>query len=55
LRRKRSGSSLIARIIDQEGWSAYVKLAAPAVQKADGKFLVGGMPAMTREKAQNPA
>jgi len=54
LRRKRIGSSRIARI-DQEGWSAYVKLAAPAVQKADGKFLVGGMPAMTREKAQKPA
>lgn len=32
------------KITDQEKWAAYAKLAAPAVQKAGGRFLVRGMP-----------
>lgn len=40
------------KIIDQEAWSAYGKLARPAVQKAGGKFIVGGMPAKTWEKGE---
>jgi uncharacterized protein (DUF1330 family) len=31
----------------QEKWSAYAKLAVPAIQKAGGRFIVRGMPAKT--------
>jgi uncharacterized protein (DUF1330 family) len=41
------------RITDQDAWSAYGKLARPAVQKAGGKFIVGGVPAATWEKGVN--
>ena len=37
-------------IKDQEKWSAYAKLAVPAIQKAGGRFIVRGMPAKTYEK-----
>jgi len=37
------------KIKDQEKWAAYAKLAAPAIQKAGGKFIVRGMPAKTHE------
>ena len=40
-------------IKDQEKWSAYAKLAAPAFQKAGGRFIVRGMPAKTYEKGMN--
>jgi uncharacterized protein (DUF1330 family) len=40
------------RIVDQEAWAAYAKLARPAVQKAGGTFIVGGMPAATWEKGE---
>ena len=40
-------------IKDQEKWSAYAKLAAPAIQKAGGRFIVRGMPAKTYEKGMN--
>jgi uncharacterized protein (DUF1330 family) len=40
-------------INDQEKWSAYAKLAAPAMQKAGGRFLVRGMPSKTYEKGMN--
>jgi len=33
------------KITNQEKWAAYAKLAAPAIQKAGGKFIVRGMPA----------
>ena len=32
------------KINDQEKWAAYAKLAAPAIQKAGGRFIVRGMP-----------
>jgi uncharacterized protein (DUF1330 family) len=37
-------------IKDQEKWSAYAKLAVPAIQKAGGRFIARGMPARTYEK-----
>ena len=37
-------------IKDQEKWAAYAKLAAPAIQKHGGKFIVRGMPTTTYEK-----
>jgi uncharacterized protein (DUF1330 family) len=40
-------------IKDPEKWSAYAKLAGPAIQKAGGRFLVRGMPAKTYEKGMN--
>jgi uncharacterized protein (DUF1330 family) len=40
-------------IKDQEKWSAYAKLAVPAIQKAGGRFIVRGMPAKTYEKGMN--
>lgn len=40
-------------IKDQEKWSAYAKLAAPAIQKAGGRFIARGMPAKTYEKGMN--
>ena len=40
-------------IKDPEKWSAYAKLAVPAIQKAGGRFIVRGMPAKTYEKGVN--
>jgi uncharacterized protein (DUF1330 family) len=40
-------------IKDQEKWSAYAKLAVPAIQKAGGRFIARGMPAKTYEKGMN--
>jgi uncharacterized protein (DUF1330 family) len=40
-------------IKDQQKWSAYAKLAVPAMQKAGGRFIVRGMPAKTYEKGMN--
>jgi uncharacterized protein (DUF1330 family) len=40
-------------ITDQEKWSAYAKLAVPAIQKMGGRFIVRGMPARTYEKGMN--
>jgi len=40
-------------IKDQEKWSAYAKLAGPAIQKAGGRFIVRGMPTKTYEKGIN--
>jgi uncharacterized protein (DUF1330 family) len=40
-------------IKDQEKWSAYAKLAAPAIQKMGGRFIARGMPAKTYEKGMN--
>jgi uncharacterized protein (DUF1330 family) len=37
------------KISSQDKWAAYAKLAAPAIQKAGGKFIVRGMPAKTFE------
>jgi uncharacterized protein (DUF1330 family) len=37
------------KIKDQAKWEAYAKLAAPAVQKAGGRFVVRGMPARVHE------
>jgi uncharacterized protein (DUF1330 family) len=37
------------KISNQDKWAAYAKLAAPAIQKAGGKFIVRGMPAKTFE------
>ena len=36
-------------ITDQEAFSAYAKLAGPAIQAAGGRFLVRGNPAKTYE------
>ena len=41
------------KISDQEKWAAYAKLAAPAVQKAGGKFLVRGKPSRVHELGMN--
>jgi uncharacterized protein (DUF1330 family) len=38
------------KINDQEKWSAYAKLAAPAIQRAGGKFIVRGNPAKVFEQ-----
>ena len=40
-------------IKDQEKWSAYAKLAVPAIQKMGGRFIVRGMPAKTYEQGLN--
>ena len=40
-------------INDHDKWSAYAKLAGPAIQKAGGRFIVRGMPAKTYEKGMN--
>ena len=40
-------------IKDPAKWSAYAKLAGPAMQKAGGRFIVRGMPAKTYEKGMN--
>jgi uncharacterized protein (DUF1330 family) len=37
------------KITNQEAWAAYAKLAAPAIQKAGGRFIVRGMPQKTYE------
>ena len=37
------------KITNQEKWAAYAKLAAPAVQKAGGRFIVRGNPAKVYE------
>jgi uncharacterized protein (DUF1330 family) len=36
-------------IKNQEKWAAYAKLAAPAVQKAGGRFLVRALPSRVHE------
>jgi uncharacterized protein (DUF1330 family) len=41
------------KINSQEKWAAYAKLAAPAIQKAGGRFIVRGMPAKVYEKGMN--
>lgn len=38
------------KINNQDKWAAYAKLAAPAVQKAGGKFIVRGNPAKVYEQ-----
>ena len=38
------------KITNQDAWGAYAKLAAPAIQKSGGKFVVRGMPSTTWEK-----
>jgi uncharacterized protein (DUF1330 family) len=40
-------------IKDKEKWSAYAKLAVPAIQQAGGRFIVRGLPAKTYEKGMN--
>ena len=40
-------------INDQDKWAAYAKLAAPAMQKAGGRYIVRGMPSKTYEKGMN--
>ena len=37
------------KITNQDKWAAYAKLAAPAIQKAGGKFIVRGSPSKTFE------
>ena len=37
------------KINNQDKWAAYAKLAAPAIQKAGGKFIVRGSPAKVFE------
>jgi len=37
------------KISSQDKWAAYAKLAAPAVQKAGGRFIVRGMPSKVFE------
>ena len=37
------------KITNQDKWAAYAKLAAPAVQKAGGRFIVRGNPAKVYE------
>ncbi len=37
------------KITSQEKWAAYAKLAAPAIQKAGGRFIVRGTPASVYE------
>jgi uncharacterized protein (DUF1330 family) len=38
------------KIADQEKWATYAKLAAPAIQKAGGRFVVRGNPAKVYEQ-----
>jgi uncharacterized protein (DUF1330 family) len=45
--------SVYRSIKDQDKFSAYAKLAAPAIQAAGGRFLVRGMPAKTYEQGMN--
>ena len=40
-------------IKEPDKWSAYAKLAGPAIQTAGGRFIVRGMPAKTYEKGMN--
>jgi uncharacterized protein (DUF1330 family) len=40
-------------IKDQEKWSAYAKLAVPAIQQGGGRFIARGMPIKTYEKGMN--
>lgn len=37
------------KINDQDKWAAYAKLAAPAIQKAGGRFIVRGLPSRVYE------
>jgi uncharacterized protein (DUF1330 family) len=37
------------KITSQEKWQAYAKLAAPAIQKSGGRFIVRGMPSAIHE------
>jgi uncharacterized protein (DUF1330 family) len=37
------------KIKDPAKWEAYAKLAAPAVQKAGGRFIVRGLPSRVHE------
>ena len=37
------------KITNQEKWKAYAALAAPAIQKAGGRFIVRGMPSAIHE------
>jgi uncharacterized protein (DUF1330 family) len=41
------------KITNQEKWSAYAKLAVPAIQSSGGKFIARGMPAKVYEKGVN--
>ena len=41
------------KITSQEKWSAYAKLALPAIQKSGGRFVVRGVPARVYEKGMN--
>ena len=41
------------KITDQDKWGAYAKLAAPAIQKAGGKFIVRGKPSKVYESGMN--
>lgn len=38
------------KIMNEEKWAAYAKLAAPAIQKAGGRFLVRGIPTKVYEQ-----
>jgi uncharacterized protein (DUF1330 family) len=40
-------------IKDERAWSAYARLAAPALTGAGGRFLVAGMPAKSWESGMN--
>src|SRR5262245_52210348 len=45
------------KITNQDKWAAYAKLAAPAIQKAGGRFIVRGSPSKAYElglKARGP-
>lgn len=37
------------KITDQDKWAAYAKLAAPAIQKAGGRFIVRAIPSKVYE------
>lgn len=37
------------KITDQDKWAAYAKLAAPAIQKAGGRFIVRATPSKVYE------
>lgn len=37
------------KITNQDKWAAYARLAAPAIQKAGGRFIVRGNPAKVYE------
>ena len=38
---------------NQEAWQAYAKLAAPAIERAGGKYLVRGNPSQVHEAGLN--